>query len=149
MMDKSSSTELEKLVNMAEEVSGTVASLHTKIANLRVMFMVSSIGLYAALGSIYFVFQRPEWLINLPFAFYLTLIFLATFLSLGSLFYIYKYVRNIRIYRRSLGAEIEILRRLLDMVHEYYENVHEAEISYVEKAILDMKLQRIKYSIKW
>ncbi|NOH45845.1 hypothetical protein F0259_18815 [Vibrio cyclitrophicus] len=148
-MDKSTSTELEKLVNMAEEVSETVNSLHEKIANLRVMFMVSTIGLYAALGSSYFIFNRPDWLMNLPIAFYISLIILAAFLSFGSLVYIYKYVRNIRIYRRSLDAEVQILHRLLDMVHEYKENLHEKEMSYVEKAILDMKLQRIKYSSKW
>ena len=86
---------------------------------------------------------------NLPIAFYISLIILAAFLSFGSLVYIYKYVRNIRIYRRSLDAEVQILHRLLDMVHEYKENLHEKEMSYVEKAILDMKLQRIKYSSKW
>lgn len=148
-MYKSNSTELEKLVNMAEEVSETVNSIHEKIANLRVMFMVSTIGLYAAIGSGYFVFMRPDWLIDLPVAFYIGLILLAAFLCLGSLFYIYKYTRNIRIYRRSLVAEEQILHRLLDMVHEYKENLHEKEMSYVEIAILDMKLQRIKYSSKW
>ena len=148
-MDKSSSNELEKLVNMAEEVSETVNSLHEKIANLRVMFMVSTIGLYAAIGSGYFIFKRPDWLMSLPVAFYISLILLAAFLSLGSMFYIYKYVRNIHIYRRSLDAEVQILHRLLEMVHEYKENLYEKEMSYVEKAILDMKLQRIKYSSKW
>lgn len=148
-MDKSSSTELEKLVNMAEEVSETISLLHTKIANLRVMFMVSTVGLYAAVGSAYLFFQRPEWLTNLPFPFYLTLIFLAVVIGLGSFIYIYKYAQNIRIYRQSLDAEIKILHRLLNMVHEYKENLHETEMSYVEKAILDMKMQRIKYSSKW
>ena len=149
MMDNSSSTELEKLVNMAEEVSGTVNSLHEKIANLRIMFMFSTVGLYTAIGSIYFIFKIPDWLANLPVAFYISLIMLAAFLSLGSIFYIYKYTRNIRVYRRSLDAEIQILHRLLDMVHEYKDNLHEREMSYVERAILDMKLQRIKYSSKW
>ena len=149
MMEKSSSSELEKLVNMAEEVSETVNSLHVKIANLRVMFMISTIGIYAAIGSSYAVYKKPEWLINLPFAMYITLLLFAIFLGLGSLFYIYKYVRNIRIYRITLDAEIDILHRLLDMVHEYKDNVHEIEMSYVERAILDMKLQRIKYSSKW
>lgn len=148
-MDKSGSTELEKLVNMAEEVSETVNSLHAKIASLRVMFMISTAVLYASLGSAYLAFQRPDWFANLPFAFYITLILLTAFLCLGSVFYIYKYIRNIRIYRRSLDAEIGILHRLLDMVHEYKENVYDKEMSYVERAILDMKLQRIKYSSKW
>ncbi|MBN3116321.1 hypothetical protein H4F46_15620 [Pectobacterium brasiliense] len=148
-MKKSSSSELEKLVNMAEEVSETVNSLHTKIANLRVMFMVSTIGLYAALCSTYFMFFKPELLKGLPIAFYLSLMLLAVFLGLGSIYYIYKYFRNIRIYRRDLDTEIEIRHRLLDMVHEYKENIHDEEMSYVESAILDMKLQRIKYSSKW
>jgi hypothetical protein len=149
MMNKSVSTELEKLVNMAEEVSETVISLHTKTANLRLMLMFSIVGLYAALGSTYFVFQRPSWFTDFPIAFYYTLILLSAFLGLGSLVYIYKYIKNIRLYRRSLYAETEILKRLLDMVHEYKENMHEKEMSYVEQAILDMKLQRIKYSNKW
>lgn len=148
-MSKTGSIELEKLVNMAEEVSETVSSLHEKIANLRVMFMLSTVGLYASIGCSYFIFRKPEWLTNIPIAFYLSLIVLAVFLCLGSLLYIYKYIRNIRVYRRSLEAEIKILHRLLDMVHEYRENVYASELSYVENAILDMKLQRIKYSSKW
>lgn len=148
-MKKSSSSELEKLVNMAEEVSETVNSLHTKIANLRVMFMLSCLGFYATLGTAYFIFTGPEWLVSLPIAFYLSLTLLAVFLGLGSVFYIYKYFINIRVYRRDLAAEAVILYRLLDMVHEYKENIYEEEMSYVEAAILEMKLQRIKYSSKW
>ncbi|MBH0046504.1 hypothetical protein [Pseudoalteromonas sp. NZS11_1] len=149
MMDKRGSSELEKLVNMAEEVSETVNSFHAKIANLRVMFMISTIGLYAAIGSSYFIFNRPDWLINLPMAFYLSLIVLAIFLCVGSSFYIYKYSINIRTYRRNLAAEVKILLRLLDMVHEYQENIFNEEMSYVERAILDLRLQRIRYSNKW
>jgi len=148
-MEKGNSNELEKLVAMAEEVSETVNELHIKIANLRVMFMVSTIALYVAIGAAYFVFQPPQWLSNSPLAFYLSLGMLAVFLGLGSCFYIYKYTRNIRVYRHNLETEIEILHRLLEMVYEYKENIHDKELSYVEKAILDMKLQRIKYSSKW
>lgn len=148
-MDKNSSTELEKLVYMAEEVSETVNALHTKIANLRIMFMASTIGLYAAIGFGFFIFQPPEWLPKLSITFYSSLFFLVIFIGLGSAFYIFKYFRNIRILKRNLEIEIQILHRLLDMVHEYQENIYDKKMSHVEKAILDMKLQRIKYSSKW
>lgn len=147
-MNNNSSNELEKLVNMAEEVSETVNALHTKIANLRVMFMLAIMSLYASFGLGYFIFQSPSWFLNFPLAFHLTLILLAIFLGVGSVLYLCKYFRNINIYRHNLETEIQIMRRLLDMVHEYKENIHEKDMSYVEKAILDMKLQRIKYSSK-
>lgn len=148
-MDISKLNELETLVGMAEEVSETISLLHSKIANLRVMLMLSTIGLYSAAVSVYFVFKNPGWLSNLPFTLYIALIFLAFFLVMGSFFYIYKYLVNIKSYKRKLDIEIKIMHRLLIMVHEYKEYIYDKEMSYVEKAILEMKLERIMYSSKW
>lgn len=148
-MIKENVDELDKLVSMAEDVSETVNELHAKIANLKVMFMLSVLGLYGALGASYYLIRQPKWLFEIPLALYSSLIILAVLIGLGSVFYIYQYATKTRVYKRSLNAEKDILHRLLDMVHEYKENIHSAELSYVEKAILEMKLKRIKYSSKW
>ena len=144
-----SSSEVDKLVSMAEKVSDTVNDLHTKIANLRVMFIVSTMGLYASFGSGYYTYMEPSWLNELPFAFFLTLIMLTVFLAMGSIFYILKYFTKIREYRYYLKSETQILHRLLEMVHEYREHFDGDKLTFVENAILDMKLQRIKFKKKW
>lgn len=148
-MTQYNSNELEKLVAMAEDVSETVNGLQTKIANLRVMSMIATVGLYASVGAASYLLDRPNWLSGVSIAFYLLLILVAALIGLGSIFYVYQYVSKIKEYRRSLDAEIGILHRLLDMVHEYKDNIHGEELTYVERAILDMKLQRIKFSSKW
>ena len=100
---------------MAEDVSETVNSLQAKIASFRVLFLVSVTGFYATLGCFYFIIKSPEWLTNLPSALYIGLMLLAVLLFSGSFFYTYKYIRNIRVYKENLRAEIKILHRLLDM----------------------------------
>lgn len=148
-MNISSSVELEKLVAMAEEVSATVSSLHTKIASLRVMCMVSVISMYFAMCSIYLLLKGPSWMPEIPRVVLLIVMLLVVCVIIFCFLFIFRYMHNIKLYKQNLNTEVQILHRLLDMVHEYKENLHEEEINYVEKAILDMRLQRIRYSTKW
>ena len=48
----------------------------------------------------------------------------------------------------TYNSETEILNELLDMVYEYKDHIHSVEMNYVENAILNLRLKRIKFSTK-
>ncbi|CAM3899231.1 hypothetical protein [Rheinheimera salexigens] len=147
-MEQSNSSELDKLVSMAEEVSDTVNKIKTQISKLRSMAVVSFFGIYATMGLIYIIIHPSKWIIEQPLFLLIFLILLTLILGVASLFYFFQYIIKHRVYRNKLTAEIQILYRLLDMVHEYKDNIYDTKLSYVEEAILDMKLRRLEFSSK-
>lgn len=139
---KNDLSELEILVDMAEEVSKNVNSLYVKIANARIIFIFSAVVIYAAIVFIYIVLKSNEISYNIQIG----LMLLSIFLLSGFLVHLSKYFREYHSYKQSLETEVRILHRLLDMVYEYKENIYVRDKSYVEEAILDIRLQRIRYS---
>lgn len=147
-------SDLDKLVLMAEDVSKTVSALQIKIAHQRAMLII----LFSAALSLvplllylsYMKIQMGES--NFDNLIPRETIFLTRILSavigVFGIYYIYNNITKMRIYRRELNSETEILRRLLDMVHEYRQYIHDKELSYVENAIFEMRIQRIKFSTK-
>ena len=139
---KNDFSELESLIDMAEEVSKTVNSLYAKIANVKIIFIFCMAILNAAIVSIYMISKSTEISANIQIG----LVLLCLFSLAGFLVYFLKYFREYHSYKQSLETEVRILHRLLNMVYEYKENIHVRDISYVEEAILDIRLQRIRYS---
>ena len=134
---------------MAEEVSGTVSQLQTKMNNLRTMAVVSAIGLYGGLGVAYYIYRASKNWVEFPFPFPYTLAAIAVSLAIGCMYILIQYISKIKSYRYEVDSEKKILHRLLDMVYEYKGHIEEDELSIVDSALLDMKLQRIKFSGKW
>lgn len=137
--------ELEKLVLMAEKISDTVAEINTKITNLKVMSMVAMICLYISIGAATYLFIVPE-IENISFALYSVLITVALITSAGSVLFLSQYFMKIQGLRRTLNSEKEILHNLLNMVFEYKDHLHNEDVSFVDNAILEMRLKRIKFS---
>ena len=149
MKEENLSNDLEKLVTMAEKISETVNDLRTKITNLRAMFFVSIIALYASGGFVAILISKPYWFDGIPVSIIAVSIFVGAALFLGVAYFIFQYFRKIKKYRKDLKEEIEILHRLLVMIDEYRSHCKDDGVGFVDEAIIEMRLQRIKYSGEW
>lgn len=147
-MSQFNSNELEKLVAMAENVSETVNELHAKRAKLKTTAVISLGGIYLSLGTAGYLFTHPYWLDQFPWMFYISLIIFLIFTGVISSIYTYQSVNFLKLVNRDLHTEVEILEKLIRIVYEYRDNVADDALTYVEKTILDMKLQRIQLSSK-
>jgi len=141
--------DLEKLVQMAENVSETVNDLNTKMTNLRGIIAFSIIGMYTSIGAITYLILKPVWLENVSGTIFMLFILLAGSLFFISTYFIFQYFSKSKICRHTLYSERKILNELLDMVYEYKEHIHKEDMSFVENAILEMRLKRIRFSTKW
>jgi len=147
-------SDLDKLVLMAEDVSKTVSALQTKIAHQRAMFVIFIAAALSLLPFLLYLFYMKIQMGQSNFANLIpreTIVFiriLGAVIGVFGIYYAYNNITKMRIYRRELNSETEILRRLLDMVHEYRQYIHDKELSYVENAIFEMRIQRIKFSTK-
>ena len=141
--------DLEKLVVMAEKVTDTISDLNTRISNIRLTLMVSTAVLYASFGGMFYLQLQPDRLMELPFLIYTSISVLIIILILGSAYFVVQYFRKIRDYKLKLSSEKEILKELLDMVYEYKDHIyHGGSVSYVEEAILKLRLKRIEFAAK-
>lgn len=75
-------------------------------------------------------------------------IILSFFSIFGISFFIYGMLRVIKI-EKTVMVEKKVLYKLIIMIHDMKELVYSSnEISVVEKALIEMRLSRIKFSIK-
>lgn len=150
MIDKDNSqNELESLVEMAESVSSTIESLHTKTVNLRTMGMVSFVGIYFSLIGCYYLFsniflneKQGLWVYWLIFIF-------TVILLVGCCFFLFQCFNKIKSLRYKLATERDVLDHLLTLVFEYKDHIYSNESSYVERALIEIRLKRIGFSAKW
>ncbi|EJL6847737.1 hypothetical protein [Vibrio cholerae] len=150
MIEKDNSqNELESLVEMAESVSATIEDLNTKIVNLRTMAMISMVGVYATGTAGFFLFENSLFIEKMElWAFLLMCMFTLTLL-IGSGFFLFQYFRKIKSLKYKLDTEKEVLEHLLPLVFEYKDNIYSNDSSYVEKALIEMRLKRIGFSTRW
>ncbi|EPS3402255.1 hypothetical protein ACVD4U_004317 [Vibrio vulnificus] len=150
MIEKDNSqNELESLVEMAESVSATIEDLNTKIVNLRTMAMISMVGVYATVTAGFFLFENSLFIEKMElWAFLLMCMFTLTLL-IGSGFFLFQYFRKIKSLKYKLDTEKEVLEHLLPLVFEYKDNIYSNDSSYVEKALIEMRLKRIGFSTRW
>ena len=147
-MIQSSDGELARLIFMAEDVSGSVNDLHAKLTQLKTLAISSTIGIISTVAILYMMVTWP----SKPFEVGMNVQFIsACICSLGfSCFSFYTYHMIIRIKEclRNISIENEILRRLLDLVYEYKDHIYDEDLSYIERTMLDLRLQRVKFSIR-
>lgn len=145
-MEETSASQLERLLNLAEEVSGKVDVLHQNIASLRGQFYLHAIVAYFLSIFIASLFYRRDWFKIFSDELFFILIFSMFALLILNVYYFSKTISRLRLFRGELSLEKEILHRLLDIVHEYLDNLYQIQMNHVDKAILELRLQRIKYS---
>lgn len=138
-------SDLEKLVDMAEEVSSKISDLNDKISKLKNAILYLSAFMFMPFTLSYFLptIDSPTRLIVYP------LIIVGGIFFVAGLFYIILGIRRLRDLTDSKKLEQEILHDLLNMIHEYRIYLHSESASLVANAILDMRLKRIEYSGRW
>lgn len=147
-MIQSNDGELARLIIMAEDVSGSVNDLHAKLTQLKTQAITSTLGIISTVAILFMVTTWPSktFEVGINTQFILTCV--------GSLgfplfsFYTYHIIIRIKECLRNISIENEILRRLLDLVYEYKDHIHDESLSYIERTMLDLRLQRVKFSIR-
>ncbi|WP_332822913.1 hypothetical protein [Stutzerimonas kunmingensis] len=135
--------QIGQLLDMAESVSEKITDLNGRIAKIKsaviLFFTFSLFPVYLALkvggGASIHVEIFAEVFRFLVAGFVVVMvIFLATA------------YRKIIHFERAKKLEIAILHDLLPMIHEYRSYLYDVENSYIDRAIIDMRLKRIEYS---
>ncbi|MCQ4251657.1 hypothetical protein NA644_20325 [Pseudomonas stutzeri] len=138
--------DLDQLITMAEEVSKKVTDINERIARIKH-------GLVYALCFSVLSVVLSFYLNALSKTSILDLSLIAIVISLGMfsvvLIFVWVGALKIKSLSRSKYLEMKILRNLFVMIHEYKSYIHTSNTSPVEKAIIDMRLQRIEYSGHW
>lgn len=143
-MENNSEVELNKLVSMAEEVSERVTMLNVALSKSRLILITSSVLTYLSLGLVFTM--ALDWKSFSALSMNYSIIAIAVIIAVCSMLYAVKSFKELKNNRQILEIEKEILKRLLEMVYEYKEHLHNSEFSFVDNAILEMKLKRMKFS---
>lgn len=134
-------TELNDLIELAEEVSSNVESIKKRYTSLFFYFVLIT-SFFAIVISLYIYIYTSK---NAEFVKFQYTLLIALFL--GLFIYMIMLIRLLNERRRLLFKmknEYMILSDLLEMIHSYKEVVFE-DLSIVKKALLDMRLNRISY----
>lgn len=135
-------SELEELIELAEDISSQI-KLNTKRAYY--LFLYQLIGLFVfsflAIYCLYFTQTHNTFYDNYG---EMTILVFGIFLVCLAFFIIRLYFDRRRILD-EVNNEGLMLSRLFDMIHSYKELIY-SETSIVKKAILEMRLNRIKFS---
>lgn len=142
--------ELEQLMGFAEELSTSIEKANTQAANLRSMAMLSIIGFYAAMIICYhfaedFLFGDSTSSISIMFI-------LATLLACGAFYFFTQYFSKIKRLKKQIDLDREMLSGLLDTLYEFRDHLYvhsDDERNVVEQMVINMRIQRIKFSSKW
>jgi hypothetical protein len=139
MIESEKYLELEKLVSLAEDVSNNLTFLDRSKNNFLLIFSSFFVTLFVVLFlAVYYLMKYllsdTTYLILLP-----VLVFL--FCMYGMIFLI-RYKKMVF----DIENESEILNNLLDMIHSYKEAIY-LELTYTNRALIDMKLSRISFAL--
>lgn len=134
--------QIGQLLDMAESVSEKIADFNEKISRIKsaiiLFFTFSLFPVYLAFkvdnGAVQSAFFAEVFRFLVAGFFVVTVTFLATA------------YRKVTHFQRAKKLEIAILHDLLPMIHEYRSYLYDVENSYIDRAIIDMRLKRIEYS---
>lgn len=140
-VENKKSTDLYELVEIAEK-SYASSKLYSEKINTYKSLIVISLAIIIILSVIfYFNFYKFNQLYLMGGASFLSLTFILLFLNL---------YRQLRKYQAELNIETEILHRLIEMIYEIKDvNKFRMNLTMMELAIIEMRLQRIKFSTKY
>ncbi len=132
--------ELEKLIQLAADVSAKVDDLNKDIERSQWKSLLLGFLLISIVTTVFFVLysQSPSTLFNIKIL-YMVIISTSLFVA----FFLIKLRSQIITAKQDLFLEELMLRKLLDMIDPYKSSI---EFSIVEEAIVNMRLQRIKFS---
>jgi len=134
--------ELEKLVELAENVSKNIDDLVEQRTNL-FYYSAISIFLFVSLAIIFRLFYAGTYqsLVQQGILSWLTLVISMPFLVYLAKNYSTRYKLSEKIYGESL-----VLNDLFGMIHPYKESIFIGHSNLMKKAVIDMKLNRVKFS---
>jgi len=135
--------DLEKLIELAEKVSSNIDILNDKVEKriqyaailfFAIIFFCMAIFKFQEIQGVYFR-NKYDYFISV---FFIASLLFFIGISLRLLF-------SVTNMRETIKSENLILQDLLNMVHSYKEIVY-TDISGVKKAVIDMRLSRIKFN---
>ncbi len=135
--------ELEDLIELAEKVSQNIDTINERVrkSTLNAFTLLFGCIFLCLFGFQYYQMQdldfRNTYSLMIP-TLYSTVIILFSFLFLRLLY-------SVTSMRESIKNENLILHNLLDMTHSYKQVVYR-DLSVVKKAVIDMRLSRIKFN---
>jgi len=137
--------ELEELIELAEKVSINIDMTNDKVERLSqyaIIFFFSSVFLLASIlkfQEIHKVDFRNIYDFLAPAFFFIGILAFASILI--------KLLNSVTKMRKEIKNETLILEDLLNMIHSYKQIAYN-DISIVKKAVIDMRLSRIKFNKK-
>lgn len=143
--NRTSLGDLEGLVNLASEVSDHIKNIDDKLFKLRVNQLVSILFVYLSLAGMAYV-TVDYTLRHLSDIFQIsTQVALALICIISSLNLFIRLQERKKI-REEIETETRVLVKLMDMIFSIKETMGKEEIGVVQDAILEMKINRIKFS---
>jgi len=137
--------DLEKLIELAEKVSSNIDIINDKVEK---RMQYAAILFFAIIFFCLPIFKFQE-IQGTDFRNKYDY-FISVFFSIGLLVFVGISLRllfSVTNMRKTIKSEILILQDLLNMIHSYKEIVYK-DISIVKKAVIDMRLSRIKFNKK-
>jgi ABC-type multidrug transport system fused ATPase/permease subunit len=137
--------DLEELVKLASEVSDHIKNIDEKLFKLRVHQLVSILFMYLTLGGM--VYMNIDYSMrHLSDALRIgAQVALVLILIISSLNFFIRMQERKRI-RGEIETETRVLNKLMDMIYSIKETQSKEEIGVIQDAILEMKINRIKFS---
>jgi len=135
--------ELEDLIDLAEKVSNNIDVLVKRRNNI-LWILKGSLATLVGLVIFYVSYLDEGSLLNENLFSILKIGIILSIIS--SVFSFYNYKKKYPNINQKIKRESLILRRLLDMIHPFQESLSNLNVGIMRKAIIDMKLSRIKFS---
>ncbi len=135
--------ELEELIKLAESVSGKIETLNNRRKKLLLTTIYTFISTALLLFFAFLAFIRQGSEFAQQYSILATVLFIAF-----TVFISYRILNansEIKSVQSNLESESSIMLSLLDMIHAHKE-ITSSELSLVKRAIVEMRLSRIKFS---
>lgn len=146
MQDQS---ELDNLINLAENVSDKIYSLRSALTITRLKLFLATVVAYVMILSTAFIILKSNVIFKEVEKYWeiLSLVALCTttILSIG-FFTLYFY--RMKSLRLSIQNEQEIIFELLNLIHEFNDYIYSEKTSFAEKARLKIRLKRVSFALK-
>lgn len=131
----------EKLIDMAQKASENITVLDTKTNKAQTKIFVCLMTIF-----LIFISVGVNWFEDASDEIFITTGLLLLLVVVGSLYFFFLNYKQLSSLKKLKNSETKILKNLLNMVYEYKDHLHQEDLSFVERAIIDMKLERIQFS---
>lgn len=139
--------DLEKLIDMAEKVSVALEYIESKSSEIKARLAFALAILYGGFVLSFVVLSKYREYFDIPDLLFNCMIVISFACALLGVILTFRVGRTLISYRKNKKVESGVLHHLLDMIHEYKSHLLDSNsLSFVELAIIDIRLKRIEYS---